>query len=151
MLVKCDSWPLVLPDDDGIRPAGRDDECFYCHSKVGALHGRECVCITMIVRYYVWMNLERRSKEGDRGKFVGTFTVHVPHFWNYHDCDFHKNESSWCANNALDDIEWSDEADAEALEKWMTDNDRCSCSPLSFEVDTVMDEGPYRELRDKNG
>lgn len=29
-LKRCDSWPLVLENDDGIRPAGDSDRCFYC-------------------------------------------------------------------------------------------------------------------------
>lgn len=29
--------PIVKKDDTGIRPAGKPDECFYCHSKVGEI------------------------------------------------------------------------------------------------------------------
>lgn len=43
-------WPLVDPNDDGIRPAGKPDECFYCNSKVGEEHGRQCCIVTKLVR-----------------------------------------------------------------------------------------------------
>ena len=29
------NWPLVDKNDDGIRPAGRQDACFYCGQRVG--------------------------------------------------------------------------------------------------------------------
>jgi hypothetical protein len=50
-----DQWPLVAVNDDGIRPAGEPDECFYCHQKVGQPHGRDCVCVKkrVLVRYTV--------------------------------------------------------------------------------------------------
>jgi hypothetical protein len=37
--------PLVLPNDDGIRPAGNSDECFYCNQKIGTSHKEDCVCL----------------------------------------------------------------------------------------------------------
>ena len=45
-----ENWPLVDPKDDGIRPAGKPDECFYCNSKVGKPHGHDCVCVKKKVR-----------------------------------------------------------------------------------------------------
>ena len=44
------SWPLVNPKDDGIRPAGKPDECFYCNRKVGEPHGRDCVMVDRKIR-----------------------------------------------------------------------------------------------------
>jgi hypothetical protein len=38
-----DNWPLVAPNDDGIRPAGPRDACFYCRQKVGQPHKPDCV------------------------------------------------------------------------------------------------------------
>jgi hypothetical protein len=29
----------------------------------------------------------------------------VPEFWTREDCEFHKNESSWCTNNILPTLE----------------------------------------------
>jgi len=50
-----DQWPLVAINDDGIRPAGEPDECFYCKQEVGQPHGRVCVMVTkrVLVRYTV--------------------------------------------------------------------------------------------------
>ena len=41
---------MVDPKDDGIRPAGEPDECFYCNRKVGQEHMRDCVTIQKKVR-----------------------------------------------------------------------------------------------------
>ena len=37
--------PLVLKDDDGIRPAGRPNQCFYCNQQVGKPHKQDCACL----------------------------------------------------------------------------------------------------------
>lgn len=146
-LVKVEGWPVVQPDDNGIRPAGRADECFYCHSRIGKPHGPECVTVEKVVRYRVYMNLDERSRPGRRGKYVGTFTRPDPYFWTAHDCEFHKNDSSWCATNAVDEIVWGDPKDAEALEEYLTKNGDCACGPLSFEYDETVDEGPFVTVR----
>jgi hypothetical protein len=50
-----DAWPLVDPKDDGIRPAGEPDACFYCSQKVGQPHALDCVVVKkkVVVRYTV--------------------------------------------------------------------------------------------------
>ena len=139
-LTKVSEWPRVLPNDDGIRPGGRPDECFYCHSKVGELHGEECVIVEKRVAY--------RVCHEKTGKYLGTFERPDPHFWTSYDCEFHKNGSSWCADNALDDIDWVDVKDGESLETEMRQEDRCSCSLLRFEYDRTVDEGPFITLKE---
>lgn len=147
--VKSEGWPVVRKDDNGIRPAGKPDECFYCHSKVGEPHGEECVCVTSIFRYAVYMNLDGPARERDKGKKVGTFQCHDPWHWSAHDAEFHKNDSSWCADNTLCHIHWDDAKDAEALEKWLGENKgHCSCTPLYFEFDKVVEKGPFIEVPD---
>lgn len=142
-MIKCAGWPVVLEDDDGIRPAGKPGECFYCRSAVGVPHGPKCVTVNKLVRYRVYMNLGAPRVGG--GRLVGTYARHEPYFWTAGDCEFHKNDSSWCAGNATDDIEWGDPADAAALEKWMDDNgtDGCCCAPLRFEFAEVAAAGPF--------
>src|SRR5262245_41416287 len=58
-------WRLVDPFDDGIRPAGPKDTCFYCWQKVGEPHRRDCIVVTKVVRFRV-------SAEVD---------ITVPHSW----------------------------------------------------------------------
>lgn len=72
----------------GPRPAGKPDECFYCHEKVGGEHKPGCVLRqrTVVLRY---------SYE---------VVVPVPEDWNADMITFHRNESSWCADNSAIDI-----------------------------------------------
>ena len=49
--MSADPWPLVVEKDDGIRPAGPPDACFYCAQKVGQLHARDCVMVVKVVRF----------------------------------------------------------------------------------------------------
>lgn len=142
-LKKVPEWPRVLKDDDGLRPtAGSPDHCFYCDQAVGDFHGPECVTILKLVRYQVYMNLDDRAQPGQLGRLISTWDHHDPHFWNAYDCEFHKNDSSWCADNALDEIQMTAE-DRAALEKWMEQDDNCACRPLHFEFDCVLDDGPF--------
>lgn len=82
-------WPIVLPDDNRMRPAGPDDECMYCRQKTGQPHRNKCVSVLRRVRMRYEFEIE----------------IAVPAFWTTHDIEFHRNDSSWCAGNAVDDIE----------------------------------------------
>ena len=84
----------------GVRPAGKPNECFYCHAKVGEEHKEDCVirCRTVNV----------------------DFTIHtvmcVPECWDENDINFKFNESSWCVSNLIKDIVRREE-----------DFDKCPC------------------------
>lgn len=119
------NWPLVDPNDDGIRPAGPPDACFYCRQKVGEPHGRECVIV------------QRRVKL----RYVIEVEVMMPHAWDDHDIEFHRNMGRWCANNCLDDIE-AHIATLEARRK-------CLCRDDAFHAEfvSVIDDTPVRELK----
>jgi len=80
--------PLVQVDDDGIRPAGTPDRCFYCEQAVGAPHLRDCVVVTKTiqVRYEFILNID------------------IPWEWEKDTFERHHNESTWCADNALSDL-----------------------------------------------
>jgi hypothetical protein len=80
--------PLVLTDDDGIRPAGKPDECFYCNQKIGTPHLKDCVCVTKIIK----------------AQYTFTIELEVPYHWDAEQFEYHRNDSSWCANNAISDI-----------------------------------------------
>jgi len=79
----------VHENDDGIRPAGKPDECFYCGQTVGQPHGPACVCVKKLVE----MKIEAQL---DGVTFSGLWQCEVPYFWDCDMAEFHKNESSWC-------------------------------------------------------
>lgn len=79
----------VSPDDDGIRPAGKPDECFYCRQKVGQRHKYECVMVQVTNFYEVYLD----------GLYVGVWSTKDPAHWDRDMQYFHKNEGSWCSNN----------------------------------------------------
>jgi len=99
---------MVTPEN-GPRPAGKPDECFYCRQPVGSPHKDDCVCFCKIVMVKVEMTLPRV----------------VPAHWDQHDIEFHLNDSSWCANNITNDIKRMEAADEE--------NCRCLCHNFSGE------------------
>ncbi len=81
-------FPLVLSNDDGIRPAGRPNACFYCNRNIGEPHSSHCVAVKKLVQV----------------RYVFTIGVYIPHFWGKSDVLSHRNGGSWCADNALDEI-----------------------------------------------
>ena len=113
-------WPLVAPNDDGIRPAGKPDECFYCARKVGQPHGSTCVVVTR-----KW-----------RVRFQVELDVDMPHCWQEHDIEFRYNEGTWCADNLVTMLSECDGGDP------------CLCDRVTAEAVCVLDETPTRELRD---
>lgn len=73
----------------GPRPAGKPTECFYCHVQVGGTHKTDCPCrVRTVVMRYTFEVVIPYSEDAD----VGAIT-------------FSRNESSWCANNALRELE----------------------------------------------
>lgn len=130
-----ENWPIVLERDYGIRPAGPQDECFYCQQKVGQKHKKECVTIEKMVKYNVLVE----------GSIVGTFTRLDPHHWTEEDCNFHKNLGTWCASNALKEIVWNDEEQGrQIILKVEKEYDECACDLLDFEFVEVTDPGPIQ-------
>jgi hypothetical protein len=126
-------WPEVSMDDAGMVPAGPLDRCIYCRQTIGQPHGAECVTVVKRVRYQVLVD----------GEAVGTYVRDDPYFWTEADCDFHKNESSWCADNAVDRVKWHDKAKADEILNRL-ERDECSCSLLAFRFEGVIDPGPRR-------
>lgn len=139
------TWPLVDPNDDGIRPAGRSDECLYCRARVGQPHGQECVIVTKRIEMRV-----RATIAGD--VHDGVWRLDEPYSWDPGLSEFHKNESSWCAGNFLaeedkNSVEWSDAGVWEKL-KAAEASGSCLCNELAFEFTRVVDGTPKRKLRD---
>lgn len=80
-------FPMVTETD--IASAGLSSECFWCNRKIGRPHAPECVRIVKIVRL----------------RYIFNVDVLMPHSWDKEAILFHRNEGSWCANNALDELE----------------------------------------------
>lgn len=138
------SWPLVVEHDDGFRPAGRPDTCFYCGRRLGQLHATDCVVVTKVVAMRV------TAKLPDGRIVIGMWQHRVPHFWEAADCEFSKNESTWCASNLLrcrDDVVWAGTDPWDALDA-MYEGGNCLCDgTLMFDFMHVVDGSPYRALR----
>jgi hypothetical protein len=135
------SWPLVTPADYGIRPAGPQDACLYCRSRIGEPHGRECVTVTKRVEMCVRASLPN-------GEIVtGLWQLDEPHSWDARMIEFHKNEGTWCAGNFLGErnngsVNWNDGAPWPLLTIAAIDD--CLCGILRFEFVRVIDDTPRR-------
>lgn len=84
--MKGNDWPV---DKYGIRPAGKPDECFYCHEKVGTQHKSDCVIRSRTVVIELKLPL----------------VVSVPEKWDVSNIEFKYGESSYCMNNIQDNID----------------------------------------------
>lgn len=71
--------------EHGIRPAGDSNKCFYCGRERGKQHKKDCVIRSRTI--VMKMEIE--------------IPMDVPESWDKNMCEFHKNESSWCANNII--------------------------------------------------
>ncbi len=106
-----------------------------------------------MVRKQVEMRVVVNMPDGT--KVFGKWQFWEPHFWNREQSEFHKNGSSWCANNFVDDLANStlDEITKLYLEKVANDsNDRtspalCLCHSLTFQWVRIISDAPKRELR----
>lgn len=114
--------PFVTEDDDGIRPAGKPDECFYCKQKVGERHKSDCATVVKKVLLKVTVILEEE----------------VPYHWGEEMINFRYNESSWCADNLRNMLD-------ETIEK-LNNKGGCLCPYTEIEYlrdGEIGDEQPY--------
>lgn len=74
---------MVTSDDEGIRPAGADDECFYCHQKVGQRHKMDCVMLTKKGRIRLTIELPLEAAQS----------------FDAHTIEFMYTKGSWCHSN----------------------------------------------------
>lgn len=109
----------VLPDDDGIRPAGPQDACLYCRSKIGENHKPDCGMIKQRVKVRYTFDLE----------------LLFPASWDADMIEFHHNEGSWCANNAIKELQKA------------SCNGQCLCGRMSAQFLEVVDAGPIVRSR----
>lgn len=78
------------------RPAGKPGECFYCNQAIGQDHELECVMLQKVVKVRYTYELE----------------IEVPAHWDKDMIEFARNESSWCADNSIDELRDSIKSDA---------------------------------------
>jgi len=106
---------LAHEADDGVRPNGPDDACFYCHKPLGRGHGAKCPILerTVTVVYSFRIN------------------IRVPLHWDEADVEFHRNEGTWCAHNAVDQLR--------ELADQLEEQNRCLCDWFMCTCD--RDEG----------
>lgn len=127
------NWPIVCNDDPGIRPAGKQDECFYCNNKIGKPHGSECVMVAKRILMRI---------VSTNGSITGSWEFASPYSFSPEMNEFMKNDGTWCANNVLDsdEIVW-DQSDALVRLKSMA-KEKCLCDELCFEFVRVTDDTP---------
>lgn len=98
----CVHWPVSRKS---MRPASEKERCFYCQEPIGGNHKEDCVLVKKKVK--VRMTVE--------------YEVEVPNHWDAHRVEFHRNDGSWCASNAIDELQE------------MVDNGDCLCNRTEFE------------------
>lgn len=82
------SAPAVKLEDE--RPAGKGSgKCFYCPSFIGQPHADDCVLYTKNVLV----------------RLVVTYPVEVPNSWDKKMIEFHRNEGTWCGDNAIEELQ----------------------------------------------
>ena len=88
-----------------MRPASKRERCFYCQQSIGQEHEPDCVLIKKTIKI----------------RAVIEYEVDVPHFWDKQAVEFHRNESSWCCSNILDELKEIDK------------DGQCLCGIVEFE------------------
>lgn len=94
---------------------GDPRKCFYCTAATGTPHDDGCVCLTKSVVMRVTVE----------------YVASVPRSWGKEDIEFHRNESSSCANNQIREL--SRAADMMAANARPGGSCGCFCSNLSSE------------------
>ncbi len=80
---------MLKVTEKAMRPALPDRQCFYCQQPIGSNHKDDCVLVQKRVKV-------RLTIEYDRV---------VPAFWDKDMIEFQMNESSWCLDNCLHEID----------------------------------------------
>lgn len=102
--------------------SAESSDCRYCRAKIGAEHATDCVLRkrTVVVR----ATLE--------------YVVVVPECWSARDVEFHRNESSWCANNIAAELK-------KLFEHAEHDGVPCGCHRTQFEYVREAEENDEAE------
>jgi len=73
---------------DAVRPAGKQDHCFYCGQVIGDRHKEDCVLWERKVVVTVTFELLRD----------------VPMYWDQSMIEFQMNDGTYCMDNVLDQL-----------------------------------------------
>jgi len=82
-----------------MRPASKEEKCFYCQQPLGAKHNDGCVLIQKKVKV----------------RAVIEYEIDVPSEWDASMIEFHRNESSWCAGNMIDELQELNDKENECI------------------------------------
>lgn len=107
--------PFVVTEK-AMRPASDEPRCFYCQQALGELHKDSCVLVCK--RVTVRMTVE--------------YEIVTPADWDRDQIEFHRNYSSWCARNAIDELD----------KLFGDDSDDCMCNNAQFEY-VGNESAPY--------
>jgi len=115
--------------EKAMRPASDERRCFYCHQPIGGVHDDDCVLVCRKV--YVRMEV--------------IYPVEVPAFWDKDMVEFHRNESSWCKSNAVDELhELFCQPPIRSLRDMLENPDaQCMCGSATFEYVEDVDGEVY--------
>lgn len=112
---------VTLEDTRSGGGAGTPDKCLYCKAPTGGPHTEECVCIERPVKIRMTVEL----------------IITHPRSWDAGSINFHLNDSSWCANNILGELDR------------LAGGGRCLCSATEFEFigDATLEEAVEQGLK----
>lgn len=78
-----------IVSEDAMRPKSTKKECFYCHQPVGKAHLERCILV----------------KKGVKIRMTVDYDIEVPARWEKPEIESYRNEGSWCASYALDELQ----------------------------------------------
>lgn len=102
--------------EQAMRPASSERRCFYCGRDIGEEHAADCALV------------HRRAIV----RAVIEYEVEIPAHWDAQNVEFHRNGSSWCQGNMIQELE--------QLER----EHGCMCAAnVHFEFLRFTDREPY--------
>jgi len=75
--------------EKAMRPASPERCCFYCHQAVRDIHKDDCILVKKKVM------VEMRVQ----------YEIEMPADWLAFDIEFNRNDGTWCADNAVDELQ----------------------------------------------
>ncbi len=108
---------VVTAEDTRARGNGVPTKCFYCNGIPGGPHDAECVCVDRPVHVRLTLDL----------------IVTVPRSWTKEQAEFRWNESTYCMDNIIEEIQRQADADG---------SERCMCSRAEIRLlgDATIEE-----------